>query len=166
MKPLVRNLLGVLVLAASCAHAGVDNPTPKSDVEVPDATLTLSGGVVALGIGYEWVHGALKYQGRTYTFRVQGFSIMDLGAAKISGIGEVFNLKSLADFDGYYAGTTFGSAVSHGGSLALIKNERGVTIKARSTLSGVRFSFSGNGMHIKLDPSPTAALLHLREVVS
>ena len=119
MKPMVRNLLGVLLLAGSRAFAGVDDPTPRATVEVPDATLTLRGGVVALGIGYEWVHGTLIYQGRTYTFGVHGFSILDIGAAKLSGSGEVFNLKSLADFDGYYAGTTFGSGLSHGGSLAL-----------------------------------------------
>jgi hypothetical protein len=116
---------------------------------VADGSITISGGVVALGIGYEWARGTLVYQGRAYPFWVRGVSVMDIGAAKIVGSGEVFNLKSLADFEGNYAGTTFGSAVSQGASLGLIKNEHGVSIRARSTVSGVRFNFSGNGIRIR-----------------
>jgi hypothetical protein len=82
---------------------------------------------------------------------------MDIGAAKIAGVGEVFNLNFLADFEGDYAGSTFGSAVSRGASLALIKNEKGVTIRARSKVSGVRFNFSGNGMRIRLTAPPKVA---------
>jgi hypothetical protein len=155
MRPFIQSLIAALMLAgASAAMSNDSSPRPMVVPEVADGSITISGGVVALGIGYEWARGTLIYQGRAYPFSVRGLSVMDIGAAKITGGGEVFNLKSLADFAGNYAGTTFGSAVSRGASLALIKNENGVTIRARSTVSGVRFNFSGNGIRIRLTAPP------------
>jgi hypothetical protein len=154
MSPFLQGLLA-LTLAGAPAMLRADAPTPVVP-EVPDATITLTGGVIGLGIGYEWAHGTLSYQGRTFPFRVHGLSVMDIGAARITGTGEVFNLKTLAQFEGDYAGSTFGSAVSRGSSLALIKNESGVIIKARSSISGVRFNFSGNGIRIQFTLPPKA----------
>jgi len=150
----VRSLVAALGLAVASVCAGAGAPAPTEALGEPDATIAISGGVIAVGIGYEWARGTLTYRGNTVPFWVRGVSVMDIGAAKIAGVGEVFNLKTLADFAGNYAGTTFGSAVSHGASLALIKNEKGVTIRARSTISGVRFNFSGNGMRIRLTAPP------------
>ena len=79
---------------------------------VPDATIRISGGVFALGIGYEWAHGTLEYRGHSYAFSVRGMSVLDLGAASVTGTGQVYNLHSLQDFNGNYVGTTVGSAVS------------------------------------------------------
>ena len=152
MKSTLCPLLLVLVLATRSAIAGAPSPAPPQISGPPDATLTIAGGVIALGVGYEWARGTLHYQGRTIPFWVHGLSVMDLGAAKIAGAGEVFQLKSLDDFAGNYVGTTFGSALAHGDSLGLLKNEHGVTIRVRSTVSGVRINFSGNGMRIRLMP--------------
>jgi len=154
MHPPTRSLLAVLMLAGSAATAGSDSPPPMVAPTVADGSMTISGGVVALGVGYEWARGTLVYHGRAYPFWIRGISVMDLGAAKFTGGGEVFNLKSLSDFEGNYAGTTVGSAVAHGASLALIKNENGVTIRARSTVSGVRLNFSGTGIRIRFS-NPT-----------
>jgi hypothetical protein len=156
MPPFIRGLIAVTVmlLAGDAAAAGSDSLPLGLTPEVADASITIYGGVVALGLGYEWARGTLIYQGRAYPFRVRGVSVMDIGAAKITGEGAVFHLKSLADFEGTYAGSTFGSAVTHGASIALIKNENGVTIRARSTVSGIRFNFSGNGIRIRFSSAP------------
>jgi hypothetical protein len=148
----VKTLLAALLLVSATASAGPVLDPPAADPGPPDAVLTISGGVVALGVGYEWARGTLVYQGRSIPFLVRGVSVLDVGAAKIAGTGEVFHLKALADFEGNYAGSTFGSAVSRGASFALLKNERGVTIRVRSAVSGVRFNFSGNGMRIRFTP--------------
>jgi len=152
MNPSVKILLAALLLASGARSSSAEVVAPLPVPESPQATFTLSGGVVALGIGYEWARGILTYQGRTFPFRVRGMSVLDLGAAKLVGTGEVFHLKSLADFEGRYTGTTFGSAVSHGASMALMNNANGVSIRARSTVSGVRLNFSGNGFQILFDP--------------
>jgi hypothetical protein len=164
MNPFIRIAFLVLMLASagSCASAA----SPPENAGVPDATITISGGVIAFGIGYEWAHGVLTYHGQRFPFRVQGVSVMDIGAGAISGTGEVFNLKDLPDFAGHYAGSAFGSAISRGSSLGLVKNESGVTIRARSTVSGVRLNFSGNGIRIRFtvplncSGAPTACAVH------
>jgi hypothetical protein len=154
MRPSVLSLIAVLVLAGGWASAANESRPATAVPEIADGSITISGGVVALGIGYEWARGTLVYQGRSHPFWVRGLSVMDIGAAKIAGRGDVFHLRSLADFEGNYAGTTFGSAISRGASLALITNENGVTIRARSTVSGIRFNFSGNGIRIRFTAPP------------
>jgi hypothetical protein len=156
MSRYIQNLAAALLLASAVAQADPGAPAPTETVGTPDATITISGGVIAAGIGYEWARGTLTYQGQTVPFWIQGISVMDVGAAKISGVGEVFNLTSLAQFEGDYTGSTFGSSVSHGTSIALLKNKSGVTIRARSSISGVRLNFSGNGMRIRFSAPPKA----------
>ncbi len=45
----------------------------------PDATLTLTEGSVAVGIGYSWGKGTLSYQGKTYPVKVEGLSVGEVG---------------------------------------------------------------------------------------
>ncbi len=150
MPSSTKTWLAVLALASSSAFAGPGAPATIEVAATPDATITISGHIIALGVGYEWARGTLVYQGRSIPFWVRGISLIDIGAAKIVGSGEVFDLKSIADFEGRYVGSTFGSAVSKGASLALLKNDHGVSIRVRSDVSGLRFNFSGIGVRIRL----------------
>jgi hypothetical protein len=68
----------------------------------PDATLTLSEGSVAAGIGFSWGKGTLAYQGKTYPVKVEGLAVGEVGITRASATGEVFDLKKLADFGGNY----------------------------------------------------------------
>ena len=61
----------------------------------PDATLRLSGGSFALGIGVNWGSGTLTYKGKDYPVKVKGLSIGKVGMTSSSANGEVFNLKHL-----------------------------------------------------------------------
>ena len=45
----------------------------------PDATLRLSGGSFALGIGFRWGSGTLTYKGKDYPVKVNGLSIGKVG---------------------------------------------------------------------------------------
>src|SRR6058998_250873 len=68
----------------------------------PDATLRLSGGSFALGIGVNWGSGTLTYKGKDYPVKVKGLSIGKVGMTSSSANGEVFNLKHLQDYNGHY----------------------------------------------------------------
>ena len=46
---------------------------------VVTGTLTLSAGSVALGIGFAWGSGVLRYQGKDYPISVQRLSVADVG---------------------------------------------------------------------------------------
>ena len=47
--------------------------------EKPDATLRLSGGSVAAGIGWSWGSGTLTYKGKDYPISVKGLSLGKVG---------------------------------------------------------------------------------------
>lgn len=117
----------------------------------PDATLKLSGGSVAAGIGYSWAEGTLTYKGKTYQVEVSGLSVGgDLGASKSETSGEVYHLSKLADFDGNYTAATAGATAGGGASATAMKNQNGVTINLVSTTKGLKFSLAASGVSMKI----------------
>jgi hypothetical protein len=112
----------------------------------------LSGGSVAVGIGYTWGHGTLYYSKdqKQYKFKLSGVSVADVGGAGITAEGEVYNLTSPADLSGDYSAVTAGVTIIEGGSVAYLKNQKGVVIKLHSQTGGLRFNLSANGMRLTL----------------
>lgn len=149
------SLLAMLFM--SCVAAAADNAPsgPVAEGAIPSAYLWLSGGTVAVGIGYTWGHGTLYFSKdqRQYTFKLSGVSIVDVGGAGINAEGEVYNLNSPADINGDYKAVTAGVTLIEGGSLAYLKNDKGVVIKLHSQTGGLRFNLSANGMKITLQSS-------------
>ena len=139
---------------ALLARAGDAQPPTTAAVEpeqAPDATLTLSGGLVGAGIGYSWGHGTLSYHGQSLAFCVHGIALGEIGAANVKAEGKVFNLKSLDDFPGDYLAISTGAAIARGGSSALLKNKHEVTIELTAQTKGLRLDFSANGLRIALE---------------
>src|SRR5438876_9289879 len=119
----------------------------------PDATLRLSGGSFALGIGFSWGSGTLTYKGKNYPVKVNGLSVGKVGVTGSSAYGEVFNLKHLQDFNGHYnvgAAGTRGVTLGGGKSGTLMTNQAGVTVVLRSTQRGVDVNATGAGVDMQL----------------
>src|SRR5215831_7885617 len=97
--------LGILsvALAVIAAAAILAGPARADEDKMPDATLTLSEGTVAAGVGWSWGHGELNFKGQTYKVKVDGLSVAEVGITKANATGSVYNLKSVDDFDGVYA---------------------------------------------------------------
>ena len=57
---------------------------------------------VALLIGYTWGSGTLTFDGKSYAVEIDGLSVLAIGVVQAKASAEVFNLKSLADFNGTY----------------------------------------------------------------
>jgi hypothetical protein len=140
---------------AVAAEGGSSAPPPVAEGAIPSAYVWLSGGSVAIGIGYVWGHGTLYFSKdqKQYKFKLSGVSVVDVGGAGITAEGEVYNLASPADLSGNYSAVTAGLTVIEGGSVAYLKNDNGVVIKLHSQTGGLRFNLSANGMHITLQPS-------------
>lgn len=117
----------------------------------PSGSVYLDGGSVGAGIGHIWGRGTLHYGDRTYQIRLSGVSLIDVGAAKTSTLGEVYNLAKLEDFPGRYSAVTAGVAVAGGGSVAYLKNAKGVVIRLHSSAIGMRLNLSVEGLNIKID---------------
>jgi hypothetical protein len=118
--------------------------------EAPSATIELSGGSVAVGIGYSWGGGMLDFQGRKLRLKVSGLSIVDVGASEYTASGVVYHLNKPSDINGTYVAFEAGATVAGGASVTSLKNDRGVVIKMTATRSGLQFTLAPKGMTITL----------------
>jgi hypothetical protein len=69
----------------------------------PSGTVTIETTAVAIGVGFNWGDGVLYFQGKEYPFKVKGVSIVDIGIAKVSAVGDVYHLKTVDDFSGTFS---------------------------------------------------------------
>ena len=116
----------------------------------PSGTVNISSKTVAIGVGVSWGDGTLSYQGKTYTFSVEGLSVVDLGISNITSNGEVFNLNNVADFSGNYAAGEAGIAIAGGPSDTIMKNDTGVVIRLHCTQQGGRLTLAAQGVKLQL----------------
>jgi hypothetical protein len=136
-------LLSVLCLFASLAQANKHGR--------PDAVLHLNSGAFAAGVGISWGKGTLTYKGKEYEVSVKGLSLGKVGISKVTATGEVYRLKSLADFDGNYTTANADITLAEGHSGLVMKNQNGVHVVISATTKGVDLTLGGSGveMHIK-----------------
>jgi hypothetical protein len=140
----IMGLMSIMVLGLGLTVAQADDKTP-------DATLKLSAGSVAAGVGFSWGSGTLTYQGKDYPISVKGLSVGDVGMTKVEASGKIYGLKKLEDFDGNYTTAAAGATVAGGGSAIAMRNQNGVSVELLATTQGLKFALAvaGVDMHIK-----------------
>ncbi len=112
------------LLAAALAASVLSLPVAASAASgEPDATISLSGGTVAVGVGYTWAKGTLNYQGKSIPVTLKGLSVPAVGAGKID---------------------------ASGGGASAMKNQNGVVVKLHSTTQGLNFDLSVDGVAMKV----------------
>ncbi len=116
----------------------------------PDATLTLTEGSVAVGIGYSWGKGTLDYQGKKYPVKVEGLSVGEVGVTRATGTGNIYSLKKLADFDGNYVAGGAAATVGGGAGVTAMKNQNGVVIELKSTTQGASLKLAAEGIKLSV----------------
>ena len=117
----------------------------------PDATLSMSEGQVAFGIGFNWGKGVMDYQGKKYNFKVKGISVIDIGITKATSAGKVYNLKKLEDFNGNYTAASAEGTVAGGAGALTMKNQNGVVIDLVSTTKGANLKLAVEGVSFTLE---------------
>ena len=142
------SMFGMLALLAQPVRA--EGAKAKDAEQKPDATVKLSGGSVALGVGYSWGSGVITYKGKDHPFSISGLSAGSVGASSVEATGDVYGLKKLSDFSGTYTATTAGAAVAGGGGAVTMRNQHGVSMQVVGTAQGVQLSLSVSGVKIKL----------------
>jgi len=142
-----RTVLAIVVAASLCVPMWA---VTAGAAEHADGTLEFNGGSAAAGIGVSWGAGVLKYKGRSYAFKVSGLSVGNVGAGTASASGEVYDLKSLDDFNGNYVAGAAGAAVAGGATVASMKNQNGVKINVKATTRGAKVTLGGGGVDIQL----------------
>ena len=140
----------LLALSVITGLALAVSPALAKSKQAPSATLELSEGSVAVGIGWSWGGGTLTYHGKKYPVSVEGLTVGSVGVSRASARGSVYNLKKLEDFNGTYAAVKAGATVGGGASASALKNQNGVRINLTSTNKGVKFTVAAEGVTLKL----------------
>jgi hypothetical protein len=115
-----------------------------------DATIELTQGRVAAGIGWTWGQGTLMHQGKKYTVKVDGLSVGEVGISRASARGEVFGLKQVEDLSGTYTAAEAGATIGGGAGVAAMKNQNGVVIQLVSTTRGASIKLAASGVTLAL----------------
>jgi hypothetical protein len=139
MRKTVIALLAAVSLATTFGVAIAAN-------KKPDAVIELKGKSVGAGVGVTWGTGILKFKGKKYPISIRGVDLIDVGVANVTATGNVYDLKTLADFNGNYASVGAGAALGGGASAVAMKNQHGVRVDLVSTTQGVKVALATGGV--------------------
>jgi len=139
-------MLTVLTLTACLFLSGLALAQEKQ----PDATIELTQGHVAVGIGWSWGEGVLTYKGQKYPVKVEGLSVIDVGITRAEAAGKVYDLKTLEDFDGIYTAATAEGTLGGGAGATTMKNQKGVVINLVTKTQGLNLKLAPSGVKMML----------------
>jgi hypothetical protein len=141
---------GVIGLVAVASVVSLLVGLALAQAKKPDASLTLTEGSVAVGLGFSWGKGTLAYQGKNYPVKVQGLSVGEVGVTRATGVGAVYNLKKIDDFDGNYVAAGAEATVAGGAGVTAMKNQNGVVIELKSTTQGANLKLAAEGLKLSV----------------
>jgi len=116
----------------------------------PIGKINLEATSVGVGLGFSWGKGRLHFQGKDYNLKVDGLTIAAVGIAKVTAVGDVYNLKNPADIEGTYTAAGAGIALAGGIKGLVAKNQKGVYIDLVATQKGVSINIGPGGYSIKM----------------
>lgn len=117
----------------------------------PPAFLELKRTSIAAGLGIQWGRGVLFHEGEQHPFVVRGVSVGDIGASKLSAVGEIENLERASDLEGTYLAVEAAVAAGPGRSVVRMRNEHGVVVALRSDVTGGQLTLGAEGIRITLE---------------
>lgn len=140
-----------LVLVLALVFSGAAFGAEKKAEKKPDATLKLTEGQVALGIGWNWGKGVLTFKGKEYPFKVDGVTVGDVGVTKAEAEGKVYNLKKLSDFEGAFTSAGAEATLGLGAGATAMKNDAGVVVHLFPKTKGANLKLAGGGVKFTLE---------------
>ena len=133
---------GMLGLPESRHRAGVRAALRDGD---GDCHLSRAGGGVVRGKGT-----LTLANGKQYHFKVSGLDVVAVGFKQATGVGHVYHLQKVKDFEGTYVAATASGTVGGGMGATALRNEKGVVINLTGVGQGVDFRLAVSGMTVKL----------------
>jgi len=125
-------------------------PNYEKPGKPPSATIAVQAKTVALGVGYSWGDGKIKFKNKEYRFSVDGISLVNIAYTRVNATGNVYDLHNLSDFAGNYVASQAALAVAGGKGDLTMRNGKGVTIHLQSAQAGVGMSLGASGITIKM----------------
>ncbi|MER2526815.1 MAG: DUF1134 domain-containing protein [Candidatus Competibacter denitrificans] len=144
-KMMAPAFLATTLLVSSLALAVDPAKAPSGKVEIDETQFGLIVGGSTGG-------GTLTYHGKKHDFKVGGLSVgAAIGAAKISAVGEVYDLTDLSKFPGTYTKLDANVALGGGVGGVQMKNENGVIMRLDSTTQGLQFNLGVSGVKVTME---------------
>lgn len=138
---LVSVLLAPLAAGAAEASAAAGNSGRIS------FRITRAGLIVGVGGGT----GTLSFNGKKYPLSIGGISLgATIGIASADFVGRVRHLRRASDIAGTYSAIGAGLAAAGGGSVARLRNSRGVELEVSGKQVGFMASVDLSGLRIRL----------------
>jgi hypothetical protein len=122
----------------------------SSAAESSSGTVSIQSTSVAAGVGVQWGDGTLTYNGKKYSFSLQGLEVVGVGYAEVKAEGEVSNLTKLSDFEGVYGSAEASATAGTGPATVTLKNPKGITIVLHAIQDGVKLTLAAGGVNIDL----------------
>jgi len=138
--------LGIVATIIVGLLVGGADARRRSSHETPSATLRIQSKSVAVGVGFQWGNGTLRFGGRNYPFKMDGLAVNAVGVSSTDAIGYVYNLHRLSDFEGTYAAIEAAGTVGGGKGVTSLKNGNDVRITLHSTSQGVELKAAPEGV--------------------
>jgi hypothetical protein len=148
-------VLFIIAMVFGCASSKSSTTTatePKQEpTEAPSGTIHFEAYQFMAVLEGGWGHGTLAYNDKVYKFKVTGMGAGGWGGQKISGTGNVYYLKDIADFAGNYSELRGGLAGGKGGGYLYLKNnETGVAIEVKTHAEGLAMSVGVTGVTLQM----------------
>jgi len=135
-------MVGLLGVAGSAGDA--------AQKYYPIGTVSIDMTDIGAGVGLSWGQGKLRFGGGEYHFKVKGLTVGDVGFSTLSAVGNVYNLKRIADFPGTYAAVGAGVTIAGGVGGLTMQNQSGVIINLYSVQQGVQLTIGPQGFTIEM----------------
>ena len=149
MPRMARKMVCLLVLVLLAG--GMWSVAVAQEASDLSGTVTVTATSVAAGIGWSWGSGTLTLlDGSQHQFKVSGLDVVAVGIKQATGVGNVYNLKKIEDFEGKYVKAAAGIAVGGGAGATSMRNDKGVVISLTSVGQGVDIRLAVSGMDVTL----------------
>ena len=149
MRRMARKMVYLLVLVFFAG--GMGSVVVGQEASDLSGTVTVTATSVAAGIGWSWGSGTLTMlDGSEHRFKVSGLDVVAVGIKQATGVGNVYNLKKLEDFEGKYVKVAAGIAVGGGAGATSMRNDKGVVINLTGVGQGVDIRLAVSGMDVTL----------------
>ena len=145
VKALLFLLLKLFILLTVFATHDVYGQSP-----IPSAKVSIESNSIALAVGVSWGDGWLSFKRQHQPFSVQGLTLVDIGIAKATAVGEVYNLTDVSQFEGTYLASETGFTLAGGMGGISMRNKNGVVLQLRAVSEEGLLQLGRGGMTVKL----------------
>jgi hypothetical protein len=144
--------LGVIALALGFAgRSAAQSEAPVAQGEpVPAASVTFTGGVAGVGLGFLWGVGILDFRGKRYSVKVNGLLVGQAGGESVTARGTVYHLEKVEDLNGTYSAMGAGGALGSGRGRLSMRNAKGVLIAVTAETHGLELGAGERGVTLQV----------------